>query len=64
MCFALFALVSHCVLIDAIIVLVAEVNVLNNSIFTVGGECNDRIVDGQSYGHYPPLALVGKIAPV
>ena len=64
MCFALSSLVFHCVLIDALIILIVEVNVLNDSIFTVGGECNDRTVDGQSYGHYPPLALVGKIARV
>lgn len=42
-------------------IVVAEVNVLNDSIFAVGGECNDRVIEGQSYGHYPPLAVVGKI---
>lgn len=39
----------------------AQVNVLNDTIFAVGGECNDRVINGQAYGHYPPLALVGKI---
>ena len=38
-----------------------QVNVLNDTIFAVGGECNDIVIDGQSYGHYPPLALVGKV---
>ena len=42
-------------------IVVAEVNVLNDSIFAVGGECNDRAIEGQSYGHYPPLAAVGKL---
>ena len=38
-----------------------QVNVLGEKIFAVGGECNDRVIDGTTYGHYPPLALVGKI---
>ena len=38
-----------------------QVNVLGEKIFAVGGECNDRVVDGATYGHYPPLALFGKI---
>jgi hypothetical protein len=38
-----------------------QVNVLGDRIFALGGECNDIVIDGAAYGHYPPLALSGKI---
>eukprot|EP00039_Didymoeca_costata_P022906 m.347553 g.347553 ORF g.347553 m.347553 type:complete len:465 (-) comp33266_c0_seq1:120-1514(-) len=38
-----------------------QTNILGDKIFAIGGECNDIIINGETYGHYPPLALVGKI---
>jgi hypothetical protein len=28
-----------------------QVNVLGDMIFAVGGECNDRLINGAAYGH-------------
>ena len=38
-----------------------QVNVRGDVLFAVGGECDAVVVDGETYGHYPPLALSGKI---
>lgn len=38
-----------------------QVNLRGAKIFTIGGECNGRTIEGESYAHYPRLALVGEI---
>jgi hypothetical protein len=38
-----------------------QINVRGARIFAVGGECDDRAVKGDYYGHYPRLAVVGEI---
>jgi hypothetical protein len=38
-----------------------QVNVRGRRIFAVGGECDDRVVGSDYYGHYPQLAVVGEI---
>jgi hypothetical protein len=38
-----------------------QTNVRGDQIFLLGGECNDRVVKGEHYTHYPTLALVGKL---
>ena len=34
---------------------------LDSQIFAIGGECNDRVLGGDHYTHYPQFAVVGKI---
>ena len=41
-----------------------QVNVRGSRIFAVGGECDDRVVKGDHYRHYPQLAVVGEISAV
>ena len=38
-----------------------QTNVRGNKIFTIGGECDVRVICGEAYQHYPNLALVGTI---
>jgi hypothetical protein len=38
-----------------------QVNVLGDRLFAIGGENNDRIIDGDRYAHYPRAALIGTI---
>ena len=40
---------------------VPQLNVNGNDIFVVGGEVDPRTICGDDYGHYPTLALHGKI---
>ena len=39
-----------------------QTNVHGDQVFVIGGECNDRIIGGEHYTHYPNLALVGDIS--
>jgi len=43
---------------------VPQVNVRGDRIFGIGGECNDRVIGGERYTHYPALAVVGRISAV
>ena len=40
---------------------VPQLNVNGDDIFVVGGEVDPRTICGDYYGHYPTLALHGKI---
>jgi hypothetical protein len=40
---------------------VPQVDVQGDDIFVVGGEADPRTICGDEYGHYPTLALHGKI---
>ena len=41
-----------------------QVNVLGDQLFAIGGENNDRVINGDRYAHYPRAALVGTIKTV
>ena len=38
-----------------------QTNVRGDKIFTIGGECDVRVICGEQYQHYPNLALMGTI---
>ena len=38
-----------------------QTNLRGDQIFAIGGECNDRVLGGDHYTHYPQFAAVGKI---
>ena len=43
---------------------VPQVNVRKNKLFSIGGECDERTIDGRTYTHYPQFAVVGEITVV
>ena len=42
----------------------AQVNVRGSKIFSIGGECDDRVIGGTTYTHYPRFSVVGDISVV